>query len=315
MNTIKLALILSVLLQFAAAVASISLIKRTRYNISWILISIGFLLMAVRRWYEIVYIYNADELIRKNLFGSWIAVIISFLMFIGVIFIRKIFNIQDRIDKLRKQNESRVLSAIINTEEKSRQEFSRELHDGLGPILSSIKMSLSAFDKKGTNDENGEMIALTERNVDEAITTVKEISNNLSPHILKNFGLTKALEAFISRVNIGEELDIILGSNLEAKRFNYNIEIILYRIICELVTNTKKHAQATKISIDLFQRNDIIELIYSDNGIGFDFEKVKDQPVGMGLSNIQSRIISLKGVVEIYSLPDEGFNLKLTLPI
>ena len=314
MNIIKFALIFSVLLQFAAALAAISLLKRTRYNISWILISIGFLLMAVRRGYEISYTFNAEELIRENHFESWIGVIISFLMFAGVIFIRQIFNILDRIEKLRSENESRVLSAIINTEEKSRQEFSKELHDGLGPILSSIKMSLSALDKKGIDNENREVIRLTERNVDEAIIAIKEISNNLSPHILKNFGLTKALDAFISRINIGEELDIIMESNLADKRFDYNTEIILYRIICELIINTIKHAHATKINIDLYRKNDMIEFIYSDNGIGFDFDEARDQHAGMGLSNIKSRIISLKGIVEFYSLPDEGFNLKVSLP-
>lgn len=312
---LKFALILSVLLQFAAALIALSLLKRTRYNISWIFISTGFLLMAVRRWYELAYIYNAEELIRKNLIGSWIAVFTSLLMFAGVIYIRQIFNIQDRIEKLRKQNESKVLSAIISTEEKSRQEFSKELHDGLGPMLSSIKMSISAIDKTKINEVNKEIIEHTEQNVDEALIVVKEISNNLSPHILKNYGLTKALDTFISRFNTSEELDIMLGSNLEKKRFDYNTEIILYRIICELLTNTVKHASANKINIDLYYKKNIIELIYSDNGIGFDIEKVETQNIGMGLSNIRSRIISLNGSIEIYSLPDEGFNLKVTLPI
>jgi len=312
---IKIALILSVLLQFVAALIAISLIKRTRYNISWILISIGFLMMAVRRWYELAYIYNADELIRKNLIGSWIAVITSLLMFVGVIFIRKIFNIQDRIDKMRKQNESKILSAIINTEEKSRQQFSKELHDGLGPLLSSVKMSLSAIDKIKMNKTNQEIIENTEQNVDEAILTVKEISNNLSPHILKNFGLTKAVETFISRLKTGQEIDIILDSNIKENRFDYNTEIILYRILCELITNTIKHAKADKISIDLFHKKDILELIYYDNGIGFDMEIIENNKTGMGLSNIHSRIKSLEGTIDIYSHPDEGFHLKIVLPV
>jgi signal transduction histidine kinase len=271
--------------------------------------------MAVRRWYELVYIYNAQDLIRSNLIGSWLAVFTSLLMLTGVIFIRQIFNIQDRIEKMRKQNESKVLSAIINTEEKSRQEFSRELHDGLGPLLSSIKMAISAIDKREVNEVNKDIIEHAEQNVDEALITVKEISNNLSPHILKNFGLVKALETFISRFNSGDDLEIILQSDLGKKRFDYNREIILYRIISELITNTIKHARATKINIDLYQRNNVLELIYSDNGIGFDAEKVINQNLGMGLSNINSRIISLNGIIDIFSLPNEGFNLKVTLPL
>ncbi|MGD2035256.1 MAG: histidine kinase [Bacteroidales bacterium] len=312
---IKAALILSVLLQFAAALIAISLIKRTRYNVSWILISIGFLLMAVRRWYELVYIYNADELIRKNLIGGWIAVVTSILMFSGVIFIRKIFNIQERLDKLRQQNESKILAAIINTEEKSRQEFSKDLHDGLGPLLSSVKMSISAIDKLKTDKSNREIIVNTEQNVDEAIAAVKEISNNLSPHVLKNFGLIKALETFISRLKTGDEIDILLESDLKEKRFDYNTEIILYRILCELIINTIKHARASKINIDCFHRKNVLELVYSDNGIGFDTEKIQDQSTGMGIPNIYSRIRSLDGTIEMYSRQNEGFHLKITLPV
>ncbi|MBA7582309.1 Sensor histidine kinase ComP [subsurface metagenome] len=312
---IKIALILSVLLQFAAAITAISLIRRTRYNISWIFISIGFLLMAVRRWYELVYIYNAEELIRKNIVGSWIAVVTSLLMFVGVIFIRQIFNILRRIEKLREQNESKVLSAIITTEEKSRQQFSKELHDGLGPILSSIKMSISAINKSKVNSSNKEIINNAEQNIDEAIVVVKEISNNLSPHILKNYGLTKAIETFISRFNTGEEIDILLESNLKEKRYDYNTEIIVYRIVCELISNTLKHAFANKIDIDLFYKKNTLELNYFDNGIGFDLDEIQNQHVGMGLSNIHSRIRSLDGTIDTFSLPNEGFNLKITLPV
>lgn len=311
---IKVALIISVLLQFAAALAAISLLKRTRYNVSWILISLAFLLMAVRRWYELVYIYNAEELIRKNLIGGWIAVLTSLLMFVGVIYIRQIFNIQDRMDKLREQNESKVLSAIITTEEKSRQNFSKELHDGMGPLLSSVKMSMSAIDKTKVNRENIAIIENTEQNIDEAILAIKEISNNLSPHILKNYGLMKAIETFISRFNKNEDIDILLKSDLEQNRFNYTTEIILYRIVCELITNTMKHAKASQINIDLFIKNNRLELNYFDNGIGFDREKVQNQSSGLGLSNIYSRIKSLNGSIEIFSLPDEGINLKITLP-
>lgn len=312
---IKIALFVSVILQFVAAAIAISLIRRTKYNISWILITLGFLLMAARRLYEIIQIFQNSEELKIGIISSWMAVLISLLMFVGVIYIRQIFNIQERIDALRKQNESKVLSAIIRTEEKSRQDFSKELHDGLGPLLSGVKMSISAIDKLKIDASNLEIIEHTEQNIDEAIIAVKEISNNLSPHILKNFGIHKAIRTFIDRFNARENLDIRLSSNIEGKRFDYNTEIILYRIICELIANTIKHASASKIDINLFHRNNELELIYADNGIGFDVETTETQSSGMGLSNIRSRIKSLNGDIDIFSHPEEGFNLKIIIPV
>jgi signal transduction histidine kinase len=308
---IKIALFVSVLLQFIAAAYAISLIRRTKYNISWILITLGFLLMAARRFYELIHIFQDVSKLRIGLISSWIAVLISLLMFGGVIYIRRIFNIQDRIEQLRKQNESKILSAIIRTEEKARQEFSKELHDGLGPLLAGVKMSISAIDKSKIDASNLEIIGHTEQNIDEAITVVKEISNNLSPHILKNFGLHKAVVTFIERFGTIENLDIRLSSDIEVKRFDYNTEIILYRIICELIANTMKHASATKIDISLFHRGNNLELLYSDNGIGFDIEAIETSSPGMGLSSIQSRIKSLNGSIDLFSHPEEGFNLKI----
>lgn len=312
---IKIALILSVILQFLAAAIAISLIRRTRYNISWILISIGFLLMAARRLVELIQLYHNIDSVPNSLLTGWMAVLISLLMFIGVIYIKQIFNIQERIEAIRKQNESKVFSAIIQTEEKSRQEFAKELHDGLGPLLSSVKMSVSAIDSSKINLSNREIVTLTEQNIDEAIIAVKEISNNLSPHILKNYGLQQALENFIQRFQVNENLDIRLSSNIKNQRFDYNSEIILYRIVGELIRNTIKHASASKVELNIFYEKNSLELIYSDNGIGLNLQANEGKYSGIGLSNIESRVKSLNGNMEIVSNPGEGFNLKINLSL
>ena len=121
--SLKIALILSVVLQFAAATIAMTLIKRTRTNIAWWLISLGFLLMAIRRVFEIIQVYDPENQIGSSLLSSWTAVLISVTMLLSLVFIRRIFNIQKQIEHLRKQNETRVLSAILRTEEKERQHF------------------------------------------------------------------------------------------------------------------------------------------------------------------------------------------------
>ena len=310
---IQLALIISVLLQFGAFFMTISLIQKTKFNISWITISIGFFLMALRRLYELIdIIINNQDDIQTHI-NSWIAVLISLLMFIASIYIRQIFILQGKINKLRKENEAKVLSAIIKTEEKERKKFSKELHDGLGPILSSIKMAISAINKTVMGNDNKQIIDKTEETVDNAIITIKEISNNLSPHTLERYGLEKAIKSFTDTIITKDDLKIALSINTNGKRYDYNKEVILYRIIGELVTNTMKHASASKIEISLFDYGNKLELFYSDNGIGFNVKNIKSK--GMGLSNIDSRVKSLDGEIEINSKPKQGFFLKITIPI
>ncbi|MBN1112492.1 MAG: sensor histidine kinase [Bacteroidales bacterium] len=310
---ITVALILSVLFQFSAFFITISLIRKTKFNISWIALSVGFALMAFRRLLVLIDISNNPHSHIEDNFDSWIAVIISLLMFIASFYIRQIFRLQSKINNLRKENQTKILSAIIKTEERERQKFAKELHDGLGPILSSIKMSLSAIDKSIMNPKNELIIDKTEMAVDNAIISIKEISNNLSPHILERFGLEKAIKTFTDTIVTCEKLNILVSSNLNGKRYNYNIEVVIYRVIGELITNTLKHASASNVDISLFNYPNKLELFYSDNGIGFKINNIDSS--GMGLVNINSRVKSLNGSVDMYSKPKQGFFIKVTIPL
>jgi signal transduction histidine kinase len=312
---IKIALILSVLIQFVAAIIAISLIKRTRYNISWVLISAGFFLMAIRRLIELFQVFDLESLIINGLLSSWTAVFISVIMLFGLIYIKRIFDMQKRIEDLRKENESRILSAIIKTEENERQRFAKELHDGLGPLLASVKMAISAISKSKNKKAGDEIIENTDKLIDESITTIKEISNNLSPHILNNFGLLKAVRSFVSKLPVTDDLQITVNGNTENRRFEYNVEVILYRVICELITNTIRHASATKANIDLYLEDNLLTVEFHDNGEGFDVEEVLNMQKGMGYANMQSRIKSLNGSFNIFSSPDQGVNITITVKI
>ena len=138
------ALILSVYMQLGAFVITVSLIKKTKFNIAWISISLGLFLIFIRRLVDLYVVITATTLSEQELFNSWLAVVISTTLFVASFYIRKIFSELARLKQIRLDNESNVFSAIIQTEEKERKYFATELHDGLGPILSSIKMALSA---------------------------------------------------------------------------------------------------------------------------------------------------------------------------
>ncbi|MFH0759835.1 MAG: sensor histidine kinase [Bacteroidota bacterium] len=310
---IIIALILAVLFQFAAAIIAISLIRHTRYNFSWVLISLAFLLMAVRRLIELVAVLHSDSRIVESLFSSWLAVGISVLIVVGLAFIKRIFNLQKRIDILKRENEGKVLSAIINTEEDERQKFAKELHDGLGPLLSSIKMAVSALDPGDAGPANRKILDNTGKLIDESIVTIKEISNNLSPHMLDHFGLVKAIKAFLDRIAFPNALSFKVNSNMEETRFDPNTEVVLYRVVCELVNNTITHAGATEVNIDLYVEGDRLTLDYYDNGKGFNAEEVMHMEAGMGYPNMQSRIKSINGTLKVVSQPNQGVCISVGL--
>ncbi len=309
---IQIALIIAVVAQFVAFFFTISLIPKTRFNIAWISISIGFLLMAIRRFVELLYFYKEVSIDSMTNINSWIAVVISLTMLVASIYIRKIFEVLNRIHQLRKESEAKLLSAIIKTEEKERKYFSKELHDGLGPVLSSAKMTISAIDKSTISEKNSVLLDKVENMVDNAIDTTREISNHLTPHVLERYGLHKAIENFINNIVSKESIKINLSTNIEKLRYGSDIEVILYRICCELINNTLKYAHAQQVEISITEDNNHIEFIYNDDGNGFDTSSIKR---GMGIINIKSRVKSLNGTINITSSPNCGFNASIRLPL
>ena len=198
------------------------------------------------------------------------------------------------------------MTAVLRTEERQRATFSRELHDGLGPLLSSAKMSLSALNRTEMDDRSREMLNNTSAVIDEAIRSLREISNNLSPHVLNNFGLVHGIKNFVDRVSALNNREIIFRTRLQNERFDSNIEVVLYRVVCELVNNSLKHSACQRIIVELNKEGDNIVVDYRDNGKGFNLADVEN--MGMGLSNIKSRISSLGGKLRIESKPGNGMS-------
>lgn len=300
---------MSLFFQVLAAGIAISLFKRTKFNSSWILISSGFILMVVARTFELfptIYPEWGDEL---SIVQRWLAFIISLVLLIGVFYIRKIFQFMRRLEELRRETENKVLSAVIRTEEQERQRFAKELHDGLGPLLSVIKMLVSGLDAQSSSEVTEKIKQNLRQAVDEAIVSVRDISSTISPHILDNFGLKEAVSSFVQKLRSAKGIDIRFTSNIGNARYSYNVEVIMYRVICELINNTLRHAEAKKIKIGLQAKEDGLYLTYTDDGIGFNVNREATR-YGMGLDNMQYRLRSANGDIEIISERGEGMQAK-----
>lgn len=306
---LKVLLIVSIVLQLIAAIVAIGLTRVTKYNLSWMLFTVALTCMAFMRFGEYIQITRMQNLRLPDEFFVWMGVATSLCCAVGMLLVQKIFKYIANTEAQRRMTEKRILNTIIHTEEKERLRFSKDLHDGLGPLLSSAKMSVSALSSGNYGvEEQQEIIRNTNHVIDEAIRSLREISTNLSPHVLNTFGLARALSNFINKL-AHTDIKIAFTTNLREERFDADIEVILYRVICELVNNSIKHSGASRIRLLLKYSERGLHVEYSDNGCGFDTSR-SDHP-GMGISNVRSRISSLKGEFTIASTPRKGMEARI----
>ncbi len=205
----------------------------------------------------------------------------------------------------RKEFEKKLLQTIIKTEEKERKRFAADLHDGLSPILSTIKLYADLLNKdnfKQTSKE--EILKEIDELVELAISTSKEIANNITPSILHDFGLAIAVKEFCKYVNNTKKVKILAETENYINKDNELIDSVLYQAIKELINNALKHSDAENIKLELKSKNNQIILYYKDDGKGFDVSKILENSNGLGLNNIINKIKTIKGTCDFYS--DKG---------
>lgn len=301
------ALIISIVLLILAASMAMGFMKLTRYRVSWILLSLSFVFMSVMKIIQLFEYLNGPPSFTWQMVYEWFGVGVSVMIMGGVILMRELFYSLKKAETERQRTEKRVLNAIINTEENERKRFAKDLHDGLGPLLSTVKMSLSALNERIKDPSGIEILNNTNHIVNEAIATIKDISNNLSPHILSNFGLSSAIAAFTTKINQTRAIEIVFKSNMEKTRLENEKEVVMYRAVCELINNSISHSGASRIDIELNKQGKFITLQFSDNGRGFDTSTLrKEDTKGMGLSNIETRVRTVEGVFVLESTPGKG---------
>ena len=210
----------------------------------------------------------------------------------------------------RKRFEQKLLNTVVETEEKERNRLAVDLHDEIGPLLSSMKMYLSLV-KDSKDQQKIEYITTHVSDlVKQAITSIREISNSLSPHLLSNFGL---VAAFNNTISIAKDLiQVKFVNNCNNIRFLNNIEIVYYRIFKELLNNTLKHSNANRIELSLQFNKNVLSLHFKDNGKGFNvLEQMEDRKTGLGLFNILSRVKAINGDYHIDSEIGKGVEFEL----
>jgi signal transduction histidine kinase len=216
----------------------------------------------------------------------------------------------------RKQFQKRILRTIIETEEKERLRFARDLHDGLGADLSSIKMYIDAIAAGHVPKEKiPAMLLEAKQLIKDAAESSREIAYNMKPHVLENFGLKEVLSKEITKINQNMEVYVNYNFDLFTVRLHKDIDLNLYRIFKELINNSMKYSQANQITVLIFNQDTNLFFSFSDNGTGFDIEKTVSNNQGNGLINIRSRVDWMGGACVFKSEIGNGFQADIKLNI
>ncbi len=218
----------------------------------------------------------------------------------------------------KEHTEQNLLKAIVDTQEEERNRFAKDLHDGLGQILSAIKINMNALEiNMPIKNEPLRIYNNICELVDSAIVTTRNISHNLMPQALIEYGLVISLKDLRDKINHSGLIQVELEENVGDKRFINTIEVGIFRIVQELLQNTLKHAKAKNIKILLDSGLEgFISCVYQDNGKGIkNFNIDNAYPQGAGIKNISNRVESLKGYLNIVTVEEKGFYADIRIPV
>jgi PAS domain S-box-containing protein len=189
-----------------------------------------------------------------------------------------------------KNMEKYVISRVMETEELERKRFSADLHDDLGPTLSSIRLRLGLLESLSDPDAIATEVKICNDLLMEVITKVRMISQNLTPRLIEDYGIHVAIDDLCNRMRNIASITIEFISDIRGLRFPKNVELHYYRIASELLNNSIKYSNASLISIKAFYSNKTLKLEYTDNGVGYTVDEALQKSTGMGIHNILDRV-------------------------
>jgi signal transduction histidine kinase len=216
--------------------------------------------------------------------------------------------------------------SCMSAEEEEKKRISRELHDGLGQLLTSIRIHVQncmndcdSSDSRDANQELKESLAAISEMTQQAMGEVRSICSALRPAILDDLGVLAAItwqcrqiSSGYSKVSVDTRLDLSESMIPEAYKS------VIYRIVQEGLNNAVKYSQTESVKISLYPNNESIELVIRDYGVGFDLDKIRAEQgmgMGMGLMSMRERAESIGGTCEINAAEGRGVEVRASFPI
>ncbi len=223
---------------------------------------------------------------------------------------------QQRINELETEKQLAATEAVLKGEEQERTRLAKDLHDGLGGMLSGIKYSFNTM--KGNlilTPENAQAFERSMDMLDSSIKEMRRVAHNMMPEALVKFGLDTALKDFCNDINQSGALQVTYQSvGMDSATVDQTTAITIYRIVQELINNSIKHAAAQHAIVQLSNGEGQLSVTVEDDGKGFDTAVLKAAK-GIGWSNIQNRVEFLKGRLDVNAAPGKGTSVLIELPI
>lgn len=222
------------------------------------------------------------------------------------------------MQQLREKQQNQLIEAAIRSEEGERHRIAELLHDEVGALLSSSRIFLVEMNSQNFSETDKEDHSKVKSMIDQSIQTVRGISHNLHSTVLKEFGLNEAIRNFMYKVADGPNLKTDLELDEDYNVTNQEIDLAVYRIVQELTNNLLKHAHPTSIRIASKLEGNKRKFCITHNGNGLtqeQFEDLRYKPEGLGLKNIQNRIILLKGEIHFIKQDANRYSIELSIPV
>jgi len=246
--------------------------------------------------------------------------IVAMLIMAGAIVLFVVFYQKRMIQEQLKRQimefdyQQKMMQAELESQESERRRLAADLHDSIGGMLSTIRVGITTIGRALPDPRS---IDETKQMLDDTITSVRRISRDLLPSTLEKFGFVHAIRELCERFQGTSKINIQFSENGEIPALESQRELMVFRIVQELLNNAVKHAQASLIEVKI-ELNDQLHISVEDNGVGFNAEEQKNDKQsgkGLGLFNIENRTRLLGGLLEFEKGRSNGSKTTLTLPM
>jgi len=251
-------------------------------------------------------------------FGTFGMLLLAVGLIVFIVFHqRKVIYFQLRMKKMQEDQQQMMLQASIQSQEEERQRIAADLHDDAGPLLATVRLYLNEgliHQDQGTQLQS---IYNAKQIIDDTIQLIRNMSHNLIPPTLKNFGLESAVNDMFQKINGSGSISASARFHDYKRRLKLEYELSIFRVLQELVNNTLKHSHSSFIHLTQNKTDQYIYIRMHHDGEGLtqtEYEKLRDTPKGMGLKNIYSRVKILNSKI-LFEKDSSNTYYKVTIEI
>ena len=256
---------------------------------------------------------NDQYIIPLFVAGSLLLTLFAFFL-VAYLIVQKRKQNTYQLEKQRMifDHQTNILRTKLEEQENTMDQISKELHDNVKSVLGFAQMSMYNIADLATNNEQAIQIDKTNKIIGEAIDDLHNISHSLNSNFIKNIGLAETITKDLESIQLSKNITCTIEVKGDAISLDPEKELHIYRIAQEAIQNCIKHAKATNINFTLNYEQDVFTMTITDNGMGFDKNKIHEMK-GLGFLNMFQRARYVHGSLEVQSVPQEGSSITLTI--